>query len=141
MFAIRTGGHAYPMSHRDVTEHRPALNRPFDLRDWGRIGAIALLAVGLGTLVASPPVVLAIVFVIAMTRRGQRLLFGARLTSHAPRHTQIERRSTRLSHRMLARPSVGDELQVRRCAVTAGPPCWGAPPCTGSVGSLRTRAP
>jgi hypothetical protein len=48
---------------------------------------VALLAVGLGTLVASPPVGLAIVFVIAMTRRGQRLLFGARLTNRAPRHT------------------------------------------------------
>lgn len=87
MFAIRTGGHAHRMPRRDVTEHRPTPKRPFDLRDWGRIAAVALLAVGLGTLVASPPVVLAIVFVIAMTRRGQRLLFGARLTSHAPRHT------------------------------------------------------
>jgi hypothetical protein len=87
MCAIHTSGHAHRMPRRDVTEHRPTPKRPFDLRDWGRIAAVALLAVGLGTLVASPPVGLAIVFVIAMTRRGQRLLFGARLTNRAPRHT------------------------------------------------------
>jgi hypothetical protein len=74
--------HAPPRCHRTSTHPK----RPFDLRDWSRIAAVALPAVGVGTLVASPPVVLAIVFVIAMTRRGQRLLFGARLTNHAPRH-------------------------------------------------------
>jgi hypothetical protein len=47
-----------------------------DLRLWARIAIVAIAATLLGTVIAGPWLGLLIVFAIAMSRRGQLLLFG-----------------------------------------------------------------
>lgn len=59
----------------------------FDLRTWTRISVLAVLAVMLGAVVVGPWLWLLIGFALAMSRRGQRLLFGPRYVrpSHSER--------------------------------------------------------
>jgi len=58
----------------------------FDLRTWTRISVLAGVAVMLGVLVVGPWLWLLIGFAIAMSRRGQRLLFGTRYAR--PSHSE-----------------------------------------------------
>lgn len=48
-----------------------------DLRLWARIAILALVATALGALIAAPWLGLLLIFAIAMSRRGQLLLFGS----------------------------------------------------------------
>lgn len=53
-----------------------------DLRLRARIVILALVATALGAVIATPWLGLLIIFAIAMSRRGQLLLFGPRARPH-----------------------------------------------------------
>ena len=59
-----------------------------DLRLWIRIAILAIVATTLGAMIAAPWLGLLIIFAIAMSRRGQLLLFGP----HARPNRQHARR-------------------------------------------------
>jgi hypothetical protein len=69
---------------------RDAASAGFDLRLWTRISVLALICAGLGAVIIGPWLWLAIGIAIAMSRRGQRLLFGPRI--HRQTSTHITRR-------------------------------------------------
>lgn len=59
------------------------------LRLWVRIAILALVATALGAVIAAPWLGLLIIFVIAMSRQGQLLLFGPH---GRPNHQSTTRR-------------------------------------------------
>ncbi len=60
-----------------------ATSAGIDLRLWARISVLALTCAGLGAVIIGPWLWLAIGIAIAMSRRGQRLLFGPRIHRQA----------------------------------------------------------
>lgn len=67
----------------EPSSSREATSAGFDLRLWTRISVLALICAGLGAVIIGPWLWLAIGIAIAMSRRGQRLLFGPRIHRQA----------------------------------------------------------
>lgn len=74
----------------EPSSSRHATSAGFDLRLWTRISVLVLICAGLGAVIIGPWLWLAIGIAIAMSRRGQRLLFGPRI--HRQASTNLTRR-------------------------------------------------
>jgi hypothetical protein len=79
----------------------------FDLRLWARIAMLAIVATALGAVIAAPWLGLLIIFAIAMSRRGQLLLFGPH--SRPNRQPATRRWEAALGHERTRPPNRGAE--------------------------------